>query len=100
MAQEAGGTAIVTSQPHLAGTAPVREEILNLMSRLRFKPLRGLDLGRLGSLAFYRDLDEVAVSDAHPGNFVKDAEGIVLPIDLILVEADEALQEALSRYLA
>ena len=97
--QEAGGTAIVTSQPHLAGTAPVREEILSFMSRLWFRPLRGLHLGRPGSLAFYRDLDEVAVFDAHPGNFVKDAEGIVLPIDLILLHAGEALQAALNRYL-
>ena len=100
MTQEAGGIAIVTSQPHLAGTAPTREEILSFMARLWFKPLRGLDLGRPGSLAFYRDLDEVAAFDAHPGNFVRDAEGIVLPIDLILLHASEALQEALNRYPA
>jgi hypothetical protein len=31
-------------------------------------------------------------------NFVKDCNGIILPIDLILVRADEALQKALARY--
>jgi hypothetical protein len=69
------------------------------MSGLWIRPLRDLHLGRHGSLTFYRDLGEVAVFDAHPGNFVKDTEGRVLPTYLILVRADEALQKALVRYL-
>jgi hypothetical protein len=99
IAQETGGTAIISSQLHVTGTEVVREEILNFMSPLRFKELRGLHLGRPGSLAFYRDLDEVALFDAHPGNFVKDTRGVVLPIDLILLHASEPLQQALSQYL-
>jgi hypothetical protein len=99
IAREAGGTVIVTSQPHVAGSEAVKEEILSFMSSLWFRPLRGLHLGRPGSLAFYRDLDEVAAFDAHPANFVKDSDGVVLPIDLILLRADESLQGALSRYL-
>ena len=50
--------------------------------------------------SFYRDFDELAVFDAHPGNFVKDTEGVMLPIDLILVRAEPALQTALVRFLA
>jgi hypothetical protein len=90
---------LITSQPVLVGDAVEEDEIIGSLAKLWFKPLWGLHLGRPGSLAFYRDLDEVAVFDAHPANFVKDAEGIVLPIDLILLHASESLQEALNRYL-
>ena len=61
-----------------------------------FQLLLGLSLGNPGALAFYRDLDEIAVFDAHPGNFVKDTNGVVLPIDLILLRADQSLQAALA----
>jgi len=99
VAQEAGGTVIVTSQPHITGNEASRDDIINFMFRQWFKPMRDLHLGRPGALAFYRDLDEVAAFDAHPGNFVKDTQGLVLPIDLILLRAPEALQAALARFL-
>ena len=99
LAFEEGKMVIITSQPVLIGYPVEEEDIAGYLAKLWFKPLRGLHLGRPGALSFYRDLDEVAAFDAHPGNFVKDAEGIVLPIDLILLHASEALQEALNRYL-
>ena len=52
---------------------------------LWFQPLRGLSLGNPG---------------AHSANFVKDQQGNVLPIDLILVRAEPALQGALARFLS
>jgi hypothetical protein len=55
-----------------------------------------VSLGRSGSLAFYRDLDEVAAFDSHLENFVKDIHGIVL----ILLRADERLQAAFQQFLA
>ena len=73
--------------------------MFTFMRKLWFQPLTGLSLGRPGALSFYRDLDEVAAFDAHPGNFVKDEDGHVLPIDLILVRADEPLQKALQAHL-
>ena len=73
--------------------------MINFMSKLWFQPLRGLALGRPGALAFYRDLDEVAAFDAHPGNFVKDENGVVLPIDLVLLRASDELQEAFKPFL-
>jgi hypothetical protein len=99
IAQELGQTVILTSQPHITGMDVSREDIQNFMARQWFKPLNGLQIGRPGALAFYRDLDEVAAFDAHPGNFVKDTEGRVLPIDLILLRADDTLQKALARFL-
>jgi len=99
VAQEPDGNLIVSSQPHITGEEVTREEILVFMSRLWFKRMPNLHLGRPGSMAFYRDLDEAAAFDAHPGNFVKDQEGVVLPIDLILVRASEDLQRALAPFL-
>jgi len=90
---------IVTSQPAILGEPILQAEMLAFMQKLRFQPLAGLSLGRPGALSFYRDLDEVAAFDAHPGNFVKDDNGVVLPIDLILVRADEPLQKALQAHL-
>jgi len=99
IASEELGAVILTAQPNVTGGVVRAEEILELMRRLWFRPLAGLALGNAGALAFYRDLDEVAAFDAHPANFVKDHEGIILPIDLILVRADPALQAALAGYL-
>lgn len=99
IATETGGTVILTSQPNIEGDSVTADEMLAFMSKLWFKPLRGLSLGRPGALAFYRDLDEVAAFDAHPGNFVKDENGVVLPIDLVLLRAGDELQEAFKPFL-
>ncbi len=99
VAQEGNQLVIVTSQPTLLGGPVSHSEMLAFMAKLWFHPLHGLSLGRPGALAFYRDLDETAAFDAHPGNFVKDDNGVVLPIDLILVRADEPLQKALQAHL-
>lgn len=99
VADEAGQLVIVTSQPTMLGSPVTAEEMTAFMRKLWFQPLHGLSLGRPGSLAFYRDLDEVAAFDAHPGNFVKDDNGVVLPIDLVLVHADAALQAAFAPFL-
>ena len=91
---------IITSQETILGSPVTPAEMTAFMTKLWFAPLRGLSLGRAGALAFYRDLDEVAAFDAHAGNFVKDGNGVVLPIDLILLRADDALQKAFAPYLA
>jgi hypothetical protein len=100
VANEESGLVILTSQTNVTGGAVTGAEIVEFMRHFRFQPLLGLNLGNPGALAYYRDLDEIAAFDAHPANFIKDLDGIVLPIDLILVRADSALQTALTRYLA
>jgi hypothetical protein len=95
VATENGELVLISSQPVVLGSAVTAEEICAFMTKLWFAPLPDVSLGRPGALAFYRDLDEVAAFDAHPGNFVKDDSGIILPIDLILVRADARLQQAL-----
>ena len=100
VAQEDGQLVIVTAQPTMIGSDVDKDEMLAFMAKLWFQLLTGLSLGRPGALAFYRDLDEVAACDAHPGNFVKDDNGVVLPIDLVMVRADAALQKAFAPFLA
>jgi hypothetical protein len=99
VAVEDGKAVIPTSQPALVGQPPAFSDITAFLSRLWFRPLPGLHLGNPGALAFYRDLDELAVFDAHPANFVQDTAGVILPIDLILVRADPPLQEALKAFM-
>jgi hypothetical protein len=99
VASETGGSVVFTSQPNLGGNPVTQDEMVAFMAKLWFQPLRGLSLGRPGALAFYRDLDEVAAFDAHPGNFVKDDNGVVLPIDLVLLRAEEDLQKAFKPFL-
>ena len=99
IAIENDAAVVQTSQPNIHGTEVSIGEMTAFMEKLWFKPLRGLSLGRPGALAFYRDLDEVAAFDAHPANFVKDDNGVVLPIDLILLRADDALQKVFARHL-
>ncbi len=82
VAAEGNKIVVVTSQPILVGQPTTEQDISVLMVKLWFKPLVGLHLGRPGALAFYRELDDVAAFDAHPGNFVTDTQNIVLPIDL------------------
>ena len=100
IAVEGGQTVVVSSQPNIEGDAVSDADMNAFMTKLWFTPLRGLSLGRPGALAFYRDLDEVAAFDAHAGNFVKDGNGVVLPIDLVLLRADDAMQKAFAPYLA
>ena len=96
-----GGTAVaLSSQPNIRGVEVSAQEMTAFMQKLWFVPLHGLSLGRPGALAFYRDLDEVAAFDAHPGNFVKDGDGVVLPIDLVLLRADEEMQKAFAKFAA
>ncbi|MEQ1854568.1 MAG: hypothetical protein ABMA01_23615 [Chthoniobacteraceae bacterium] len=99
VAREDGKLVIVTSQEAILGSPVTDEEMTTFMEKLWFKPLRGLSLGRRGALAFYRDLDEVAAFDAHPGNILKDDHGVVLPIDLVLLRVDEGLQKAFAPHL-
>jgi hypothetical protein len=61
----------------------------------RFSLLPGFSAGHRGSFSFYRDLDQIAVFDAHPANFLRDRNGVILPIDAVLLRADEELAAVL-----
>lgn len=95
----AGQLVILTSQPTVVGEAAMPDEIVAFMRRRRLELLDGLEIGHAGALCFYRDLDQLAVFDAHPANVLKDVHGVILPIDLVLVAADDALACQLAKAL-
>ena len=80
-------------EPELTGALP-----LEYLERLHLQNSIFGDDVRIEGVA--REDGKLATAfDAHPGNFVKDDNGVVLPIDLILLRADEALQRALAKHL-
>ena len=89
--RESAGMVVVTTQPTVVGGAATHDEMLAFFAARHFALLPGFCAGYRGSLSFYRDLDQVAVFDAHPANFIRDRNGIILPIDGVLVEADDEL---------
>ena len=97
--REQGELVIFTSQPTVVGEAAPPEEIIAFMEKRWLKLLNGLALGHEGALCFYRDLDQLAVFDAHSANVLKDERGVILPIDLIALIADDRLAEQLNAAL-
>lgn len=89
--RESEGLVVITTQPTLVGEAATLDEMLTFFAARRFAHLPGFCAGYRGSLSFYRDLDQVAVFDAHPANFIRDQTGIILPIDGVIVAADDEL---------
>ncbi len=89
--REDGSLVVVTSQPTIVGEGATRDEMIAFFTSLRFCLLPGFSAGYRGALSFYRDLDQVAVFDAHPANFLRDRSGFILPVDGVVVECDEAL---------
>jgi Serine/Threonine/Tyrosine Kinase found in polyvalent proteins len=89
--REAGGLVILTTQPTIVGEPATSAEMQAYFASRRFDLLPGFCAGYRGSLSFYRDLDQVAVFDAHPANFLRDGNGVILPIDGVVVQADDAL---------
>jgi hypothetical protein len=74
---------IITRQPHMAGEAATREEIISMMvDELGFRLLpERYSVGYADSLAFLRH--DVAVFDLRPANVVRTPEGLIAPIDAI-----------------
>ncbi len=97
--QETDGLVILTSQPTVIGSACTREEMVTYFEARRFALIPDFFAGYRGSLSFYRDLDQMAVFDAHPANFLRDRNGIILPIDAVLVRADDELAASLEALL-
>lgn len=82
---------IITAQPTVIGDGVEPDEMLAFFDSLHFTHVLGFTAGYRGAMSFYRDLDQMAVFDAHAGNFLKDKSGLVLPIDGVVVECDDLL---------
>jgi hypothetical protein len=88
-----GEPRIITSQPMVKGDRPSAAEIARYMASMGFEPVAGQE-----GNAFYRPSDNIAVLDAHEGNLIKAADGIV-PIDVAAVHPDDRLLQVLERGL-
>ena len=82
MDRAGGGWRIVTSQPDVAGEPATLQQISESMATQEFEelPIRGV--GRSGALAFRRG--QFVVWDAHPANFVRTQEDVIVAIDVII----------------
>lgn len=89
--KEDGQMVIVTAQPTIVGDGVQPEDMLAFFESLHFTHVPGFTAGYKGAMSFYRDLDQMAVFDAHAGNFLQDRSGLILPIDGVVVECDEVL---------
>lgn len=97
--RETDGLVILTSQPTVVGTACNREEMIAYFEARHFALIPDFSAGHRGSLSFYRDLDQMAAFDAHPANLLRDRDGIILPIDVVLLRANDDLAKLLGAFL-
>jgi hypothetical protein len=65
----------IISQPHIAGVSATHDEIQNWFTELGF--VRRLAGQRI---AWYLPEENLLVADAHEGNVIKTAEGVLVPI--------------------
>ncbi len=89
-----GDVSLVTSQQFIYGTTPTRPEVEAYMRSLGFAPVpEPTDDPRIDLHFFnwYREPDGVAVADAKPVNFLKDASGDLYAIDVIPAIVNEPL---------
>ncbi|MFO1482198.1 MAG: hypothetical protein U1F71_02440 [Verrucomicrobiaceae bacterium] len=84
LVDDAAGPRMVVSQPLVVGTRPERDEIVAFMAGLGFKPVCDTSL-------FFDVSRDLLVGDAHPGNFLRNAEGQVFAIDVLPLRAEGAL---------
>ena len=97
LAVEAGGLAILTTQPFIRGGQATPEEILRAMIQMEFERVPGIPANAEDCFSFYRRADQVACFDAHTGNFVRQSNGLIVPIDLVMVRANAAMHDYLCR---
>lgn len=90
---EAEGLVVVTSQPAIHGESPRPAEILKCMDAITFERIPGIPANSEDCFSFYRRRDKVAAFDAHTGNYVRIASGLIVPIDLVMVRADDAMHD-------
>jgi len=91
---EAEGLAILTSQPFIAGSPVKPAEILESMEMLGFERIPGLPANADDCFSFYHRATRVGAFDAHTLNFVREhLSGDIVPIDLVMVRADDAFHD-------
>jgi hypothetical protein len=96
-----GQVAIVTSQPVIRGDPATHEQVRGAMLEMGFVLSDCPPLGKKNvvSLSFFHPEEHIAVFDTHAANFLV-SEGIVAPIDALIVRPHDDLIEPLEFYLS
>lgn len=79
---------VITSQPHIVGNRADYGEICAWLRGLGFSRLESND-----SIAWYRETDNLLVSDVHEGNVIRSITGALFAIDLNLMNPDEEMRK-------
>ncbi len=82
------GISLVIRQRWIAGTVPEDHQITGLLADLGFHLTHQLE-------CYYRPKDNLALMDCHEGNFMLGDDGLVYPIDVIPIIANEILKDRL-----
>jgi len=87
----------VTSQTFRRGTHPSDADIVAMMTHNGFThvPPELIQNRYLCNYSFYREADNLLVSDAKGSNFIQSEDGLVRPIDVICQRPDTAFREVL-----
>jgi hypothetical protein len=72
---------VLTSQSHVAGERAPYEEIRQWFFDLGFKCLK-----HDGCIAWYLKSENLLIADAHEGNVLRTVDGMLVPIDLNLIQ--------------
>ena len=89
---------MVVSHPFIKGPYPEKIAIENYLLELGFYAVRSLVLGAEINSSFYHPQERIGVFDAARDNFIS-SNGIPLPVDVITLQANEALHWQLMRLI-
>ncbi len=83
------GARIVTTQPDIPGEPPSMDDLHEcLCGEFGFRRLDVPPMGYYKSASYLRG--NIGMFDVHPANFVQVASGLIVPIDVIMIEFEEA----------
>lgn len=82
------GLRLVVSQRHIQGEHAGAEAIARHFAHIGFQPIN--------AKTFYDPEENLLVSDAHAGNVLRTAEGLLVPFDVCLQRPAGALREAVA----
>lgn len=97
VAMEAEELAILTSKRFIEGEPPHPSEMLRVMRALDYDGIPGIPANPEECFSFYHRAERIARFDAHTGNYLKAPNGVIIPIDLVMVRADKAIPDYLCR---
>lgn len=83
-----GRIRVITSQRHIGGDPAAYNEICGWFEEIGYRCIRSD-----GMIAWYNKSVNVLVADAHEGNVIKTTFGILVPIDLNIIQPDGPLLE-------